>query len=228
MAILGTENLNGALAQAQSICWDEGYGYTLGGTAASHADGVDCSGLVWRCLKENGFDMPTTRFGTSQEGAILVNAGFTEIPYSSSYVPKHGDIVVMNHYVGGSVTHGHTTFICENITAYTDASADSANTAVIPLAKVEASSSRGHTAQGDSKKNGTGAYWEVWCHKYNNLFQPYDPGTGDGYLTSEVFIYRWEQTPTDILATIGAILGLAAVLPVFIMLDNGRKRRKKK
>ena len=172
-------DMNVALALAQQICWDEGYGYRLGGHAASYADGADCGGLVFHCLHHAGYNVADTSPGTSNMGAILRGIGFTEIPYSIAYIPKHGDIVVMN-----TTGHGHTTFICENIRAYTDPGADSANTAVIPLAKVEASSSRGHTAQGDSKKNGTGAYWEVWCHKFNNLFDPntYDP--------SEVFIYR--------------------------------------
>ena len=37
-------DLNAAIDQAMAICWDEGYGYNLGGMAQSHAAGVDCSG----------------------------------------------------------------------------------------------------------------------------------------------------------------------------------------
>ena len=37
-------NLDAAIQQAISICWDETIGYRLGGMAQSSADGVDCSG----------------------------------------------------------------------------------------------------------------------------------------------------------------------------------------
>ena len=37
-------DLNAAIDQAMAICWDEGFGYNLGGMAQSHAAGVDCSG----------------------------------------------------------------------------------------------------------------------------------------------------------------------------------------
>ena len=46
-------NLRAAIEQAIDICWDEGYGYNLGGMARSYAEGVDCSGLVgstWKHL----------------------------------------------------------------------------------------------------------------------------------------------------------------------------------
>ena len=43
-------DLNAAIDQAMAICWDEDYGYRLGGMALSYADGVDCSGLVGRVL----------------------------------------------------------------------------------------------------------------------------------------------------------------------------------
>lgn len=202
-------DMNVALSLAQQICWDEGYGYRLGGHAASYSDGVDCGGLVFHCLHHAGYNVADTSPGTSNMGAILRGIGFTEIPYSATYVPKHGDIVVMN-----TTGHGHTTFICENIRAYTDPGADSANIGVIPLAKVEASSSRGHTSQGDSKKNGTGAYWEVWCHKYNNLYDP------DTYSPSEVFIYRDPSfTPmTD---------DVVASLMLMIFSGTSKKRRKR-
>lgn len=208
-------DMNVALSLAQQICWDEGYGYRLGGHAASYADGADCGGLVFHCLHHAGYNVADTSPGTINMGSILRGIGFTEIPYSSSYVPKHGDIVVMN-----TTGHGHTTFICENILAYTDPGADSANTAVIPLAKVEASWHRGHTAQGDSKKNGTGAYWEVWCHKYNNLYDP------DTYSPSEVFIYRDPNfTPSDEEGGIfGAIVG-GIIASLGLVIYRRRKRR---
>lgn len=190
-------SLSAAIAQAQQICWDESIGYNLGGMARSAAEGVDCSGLVGRCLSDaGGYNYPTYHVGTINMKPALIGAGFTIIPITANgqieQEIKSGDIVVMNHL---DMTGGHTFFYVENILAYTDAGADSAATAIIPKAKVEASSSRGHTGQGDSKKNGTGAYWEVWCHKYYQLISGYDP-TDPG---DEIYIARdlsaWSQFP---------------------------------
>ena len=164
-------DLNAAIDQAMAICWDEGYGYRLGGMALSHADGVDCSGLVGRVLHDNGFGYPSYHVGTINMGPALIAAGFTEYNYTSGFQMQSGDIVVMNHL---DMTGGHTFFYVEDIRAYTDASADSANIGIVHNAKVEASSTRGHTAQGDHRKNGTGAYWEVWCHAYSVLINGYD------------------------------------------------------
>ena len=164
-------DLNAAIDQAMEICWDEGYGYRLGGMALSHADGVDCSGLVGRVLHDNGFNYPSYHVGTINMGPALISAGFTEHNYTSNFAMQSGDIVVMNHL---DMTGGHTFFYVEDIRAYTDASADSANIGIVHNAKVEASSTRGHTAQGDHRKNGTGAYWEVWCHAYSVLINGYD------------------------------------------------------
>ena len=182
-------SLQAALNQAMSICWDESIGYNLGGMAHSSADGVDCSGLVGRCLSDaGGFNYPTYHVGTINMKPALISAGFTIIPVNSltwlNQNIQHGDIVVMNHL---DMTGGHTFFYAENITAYTDASADSAATAIIPKAKVEASSSRGHTAPGDSKKDGTGAYWEVWCHAYYQLVSGYDPTDPN----DEIYVARY-------------------------------------
>ena len=164
-------DLTAAIDQAMAICWNEGYGYRLGGMALSYSDGVDCSGLVGRVLHDNGFNYPSYHVGTINMGPALTNAGFTEYSYTSSFQMQSGDIVVMNHL---DMTGGHTFFYVEDIRAYTDPSADSANIGIVHNAKVEASSTRGHTAQGDSRKNGTGAYWEVWCHKYSVLINGYD------------------------------------------------------
>lgn len=164
-------DLNAAIDQAMEICWDEGYGYRLGGMALSHADGVDCSGLVGRVLHDNGFNYPSYHVGTINMGPALISAGFTEHNYTSNFAMQSGDIVVMNHL---DLTGGHTFFYVEDIRAYTDASADSANIGIVHKAKVEASSTRGHTAQGDHRKNGNGAYWEVWCHAYSVLINGYD------------------------------------------------------
>lgn len=165
-------NLTAAIDQAMAICWNEGYGYNMGGMAHSYSEGVDCSGLVGRVLSDNGFNYPSYHVGTINMGPALINAGFTELQYTgSSFVPVSGDIFVMNHL---DMTGGHTFFYVEDIRAYTDYNADSANIGIVHRAKVEASSSRGHTAQGDHKKNGTGAYWEVWCHAYYQLVTGYD------------------------------------------------------
>ena len=108
-------NLLAAITQAQSICWDESIGYRLGGMAYSSADGVDCSGLVGRCLHDNGFNYPAYHVGTADMVAnsmspvdALGAAGFTEIVVTSPGVTlQPGDIVVMNHLDG---TGGHTFF----------------------------------------------------------------------------------------------------------------------
>lgn len=165
-------NLTAAIDQAMAICWNEGYGYNMGGMAHSYSEGVDCSGLVGRVLSDNGFNYPSYHVGTINMGPALINAGFTELQYTgSSFVPVSGDIFVMNHL---DMTGGHTFFYVEDIRAYTDYNADSANIGIVHRAKVEASSTRGHTAQGDHRKNGTGAYWEVWCHAYYQLVTGYD------------------------------------------------------
>ena len=164
-------DLNAAIDQAMAICWDEGYGYNLGGMAQSHAAGVDCSGLVGRVLHDNGFNYPSYHVGTINMGPALIAAGFAEYNYNSSFQMQSGDIVVMNHL---DMSGGHTFFYVEDIRAYTDPSADSANIGIVHKAKVEASSTRGHTAAGDHRKNGNGAYWEVWCHAYSVLINGYD------------------------------------------------------
>lgn len=177
--------MDDALALAQSICWDEGYGYRIGGHAASYSDGVDCGGLVFHCLNAAGYSVSDASPGVRNMPSILTNIGFVGTQYSGNLSDlKNGDIITMVHYESGSVTAGHTCFIAENITAYTDPSANSDATGIVPLCKVEASSSRGHTAQGDSQKNGTGAYWEVWCHAFNNVYDSstYDPG--------DVYVWR--------------------------------------
>ena len=90
-------------------------------------------------------------------------------------------------------------------------SADSDAVATIALAKVEGSSTRGHTTQGDHQKNGTGAYWEVWCHAFVNL---YDSGT---YLPTEVYVCRdpnYTPTPPD-----------QQLYVTLKILDNQKKRK---
>ena len=210
-------NLSAAIAQAQAICWDETIGYRMGGMAYSSADGVDCSGLIGRCLHDNGFNYPSYHVGTADMVAnsmspvdALGAAGFTEIVVTSPSVTlQPGDIVVMNHL---DWSGGHTFFYMENIQGYTDPGADSANIGNVQHCKVEASSTRGHTADGDHRKNGTGAYWEVWVHAYSSLFNGYDP-TDPG---DQIVIARWPGGLAD-------INGAAAI--IMMTLEAFRRRR---
>lgn len=163
-------NVFDAINYAMAICWNENYGYRLGGHAASYTDGVDCGGLVFHCLNRAGFTgIPDTSPGVHNMGPYLVNAGFTELSYDrNTFVPQDGDIFTM--YNPNVTPHkGHTFFYTENIRAYTDYTATSDHIGNVQHAKVEASDTRGHEAPGDSRRNGTGAYWEVWCHAYYQL-----------------------------------------------------------
>lgn len=187
-----SNDLAAAISQAQSICWDESIGYRLGGMALSSADGVDCSGLIGRCLSDaGGFNYPSYHVGTINMKQALIDAGFTIIPVTTVLdTPVDGDIVVMNHL---DLTGGHTFFYKENIQAYTDSSADTDTVGLVQYAKVEASSDRGHSGDGDSRKNGTGAYWEVWCHAFSSLYGGYDPTDPN----DEIFIARWGGSSGD-------------------------------
>ena len=170
-------SLQAAIDEAQRMAWDESIGYTFGGDGNPDSNGYDCSAFVIRCLYRAGYNVPAHRVGTQYMEPVLASAGFTIIPVTSnSQHPEPGDIVVMNHPLGQG---GHTFFYMEDIRAYTDAGADSANIDIVHKVKIEASSSRGHTQQGDHRKNGNGAYWEVWCHAYydlyDNEYHPTDP-----------------------------------------------------
>ena len=182
-------SLRSAVEQAMRICWDEGYGYNLGGMARSHADGVDCSGLIGRVLKDNGFKYPSYHVGTKNMKSKLKSAGFKiKVVSSRSQLAdliQPGDIVVMNHYPVGE--GGHTFIYMEDVEAYTDYTATSANKDIVHKVKVEAASSRGETAQGDHRRYGTGAYWEVWVHAYYSLCPDYDPSDPN----DEVYIAHW-------------------------------------
>ena len=191
-------NLATALQKAQDYTWDQTHGYAFSGIGNPD---FDCSGFVGRCLYEAGFNYPSYHVGTMDMDNnpmsslnTLGNAGFTLIPVTDlNNIPalQSGDIIVMNSFnLDWSGRNGHTFFYAENIRAYTDPDADSANIAVISRAKIEASSNRGNPAPGDSQKNGTGAYWEVWTHAYNTLIDPfYDPQ--DSNYNNFVTIARW-------------------------------------
>lgn len=190
-------NVFDAINLAMQICWDERYGYNYGGHAASFANGVDCGGLVFHCLHAAGFSgIPDVSPGVRNMASYLINAGFTQLPYDrNTFVPQDGDIFCCFHPDDpedpGDDAHGHTFFYCENIRAYTDPNANSDNIGNVRHAKVEASSTRGHAGQGDSRKNGTGAYWEVWCHAYNSLVDH------SRYNDNDVKVYRIGGTKTN-------------------------------
>ena len=182
-------NLWAAIQQGINICWDETIGYRLGGMALSPSDGVDCSGFIGRCLYDaGGFNYPSYHVGTINMKTPLQNAGFTIIPVSDltwlDQNIKPGDIVVMNHL---DLTGGHTFFYAENIQAYTDYTADTDTVGMVSRVKIEASSDRGNPSNGDHRKNGTGAYWEVWVHAFYELVSGYDPTNPN----DEIYIARW-------------------------------------
>lgn len=178
-------NLRTFVNKAMDYCFDERHGYEMGGMG--YPD-FDCSGFVGRCLYEADFNYPSYHVGTMNMKTPLQTAGFT-ISYPSSLSDlnntiKPGDIVVMNHL---DWTGGHTFIYMEDVFAYTDYTADSPHTGTVHKVKVEAASSRGNSNPGDSRKNGTGAYWEVWCHAYWELVTGYsftDPN-------DEIYVAHW-------------------------------------
>lgn len=184
--------------RAMAYCWDERHGYTMGGMG--YPD-FDCSGFVGRCLYEAGFNYPSYHVGTMNMKSSLLTAGFTILHPSSlnhmNNIISPGDIVVMNHL---DWTGGHTFIYMEDVTAYTDYNADYDTTGIVHRVKIEASSSRGNSNPGDSRKNGTGAYWEVWVHAYWALVTGYsftDPN-------DEIYIAHWPggmDSGIDILLT---------------------------
>lgn len=207
-------NIEQALLLASQYAFDESHGYADGGMG--HPD-FDCSGFVGRCLYEAGFNYPAFHVGTWNMTSLgdnrLVQAGFTELRHTSlnPITLQHGDIVVLNHTL---TPVGHTFFYAENISAYVDPSADSDTIGIVSKAKIEASSDRGESSSGDHKKNGTGAYWEVWAHDfYSPYYSGYDPSDPDDYIN----VYRLNNI--NINGAIGAFL---MSLPAFI---NRRKRK---
>ena len=178
-------NLRTFVTKAMDYCFDERHGYSMGGMG--YPD-FDCSGFVGRCLYEAGFSYPSYHVGTMYMKSPLQTAGFNIIYPSSlselSSIIKPGDIVVLNHL---DWSGGHTFIYMEDVFAYTDYNADSPSTGTVHKVKIEAASSRGNSNPGDSRKNGTGAYWEVWCHAYYSLVYGYDPADPN----DEVYIARW-------------------------------------
>lgn len=204
-----------ALSLAQAYTWDQSHGYVLGGMG--YPD-FDCSGFVGRCLNEAGFNYPAFHVGTWDMTSLganrLVQAGFTELRHTSSnpITLQDGDIVVLNHTL---TTGGHCFFYAENILAYVDPEADSDRVELCSRAKIEASWDREHSDSGDHKKDGTGAYWEVWTHNfYDPYYGGYDPTDPNDYIN----VYRLN---TDYLSAIGAFI---MSLPSYVIKSRRRRR----
>ena len=200
-------NLTDFINRAMAYTWDQSHGYEIGGMG--YPD-FDCSGFIGRCLYEAGFNYPSSHVGTMNMDDnpmssmnTLGAAGFNLIHVTDlNNIPQlqHGDIFVLNSYnPDWSGRYGHTFIYCENIAAYTDPAAYSDAVSVVSRAKVEASSSRGNSNPGDSRRDGTGAYWEVWSHAYSTLIDTiYDPQ--DTAHHNYVSIARWGTDPLkDIL-----------------------------
>lgn len=187
-------SLRAAINEAMRMTWDQSIGYTFGGDGNPDSNGYDCSAFVIRSLYRAGFNVPAHRVGTAYMKPVLVSAGFTIIPADSqSPDVLPGDILVYTHYSDLAHEHpdaGHTKFYMEDVLAYTDSSANSDNTGTVHKVFIEAASSRGHTGSGDSKKNGTGAYWEVWTHAFSGEMIPSsDYDVHSAYV--DAYIARW-------------------------------------
>lgn len=163
----GNEDLIGALSLAQSICWDESHGYTMG---ADMNPDTDCSGLIGYCLSNNGFNVPRRWDTNGMINTYLNNyQGFTEYIWDSSFVWQHGDIAVWDEYNPNTQRHdGHTFFYAEQVTGYVsnDYTNGDGTTGVLMRARIEASSDRGRPQAGD-QDNGYGMHPEVWVHPFS-------------------------------------------------------------
>lgn len=164
-------SLRAAIEEAMRMTWDQDIGYTFGGDGNPDSNGYDCSAFVLKSLRVAGYAVPSHRVGTAYMKPVLQSAGFDILPCTSQNPDlKPGDILVYTHYSDLAHEHpdaGHTKFYMEDVQAYTDSSANSDHVGNVHKVFIEAASSRGHTSQGDSRKNGTGAYWEVWTHAYS-------------------------------------------------------------
>lgn len=198
------EDINGAINYGVQLTHNEQIGYTMGATLANSNE-TDCSDFVWYCLKNNGFNVPSTRWSTQTMIPYLQQyEGFTEYIYTDGFIWQHGDIAV---YDEGAGANGHTFFYAENVQGFTSED-DSEGTTILNRARVEASSSHGHIGNGDSRKNGVGAYWEVWTHQF--------------YFTTNNHtwhIFRWNGGPPPTPARLHKMK-----LPVWLMSDIQKKR----
>lgn len=182
----GHENMAGALLTGQGICWNENHGYYLrngSGKGELNPD-VDCSYFVGYCLQQNGFNVSPSWYTGSMITDLSNYAGFQHFMYDLSFTPMNGDIFVYDEGGGAS---GHTFFVAENVNGYE--SQTSTNVVNLPLARVEASSSRGHIdpdtnepIPGD-QANTSGVHDEVWVHPF---------GMSTTELTHTWHVFRWQ------------------------------------
>ena len=205
----GNEDINGAVAWAVNICNDETHGYRTGGTLNPD---IDCSGLIYYALLNNGFDVPSSRWDTSTMMSYLRSMGFTEYIYygnDPSYVPQHGDICV--HREGTPDDgHGHALFYGENVYGYVDSHTPTKQ--LIPYARIEALSTHGHPEAGD-QANSYGVHNEVWAVQMSPLYSTY---------TWHVFRWGGSPGPTPVVDPEEAA-AVAAMLLAF-----GKKRKRKR
>ena len=176
------EDLAGALTLAQQICWDETHGYTTTENGVSTGrqlnPDVDCSALVCHCLYQNGFSIYEWGDTNTIINTLQSYTGFYHTIFDPNSTPLvHGDILVSE----GSGANAHTFFYAENVLGYTGTTSA---TGILPRARIEASSDRGHHLRGD-QDNGTGCHNEVWVH-------PYSFDTSD---TRVWHLFRWGGTP---------------------------------
>ena len=177
-------DINDAIVSAINYAFDETIGYTKGGTFNPD---TDCSGFVWKCLYDNGFNVGGSRFDTSNMGTVLEAAGFTKYTYSSGFVLQHGDILMWDEYDPDLQQHnGHTFFYGENCYGYvsSDFTNGDGTTGTNAQARIEASSNRGHPEDGD-QDNGHGMHPEVWSH-------PFSFNYSDGHTW---YVYRYGGSP---------------------------------
>lgn len=155
------EDINGAINFGVQITHNENIGYIMGSTLAnSHS--TDCSDFVWWCLKNNGFNVPASRWSTTTMIPYLqAYTGFTEYIYTDGFQWEHGDIAV---YDEGGGSQGHTFFYAENVNGYLNTATPTPQ--ILTRARVEASQSDGYTDGVDHRYNGTGAYYLVWTHDF--------------------------------------------------------------
>ena len=179
-------DINDAIVSAINYAFDETIGYTMGGTFNPD---TDCSGFVWKCLYDNGFNVGGSRFDTSTMGSVLEAAEFTKYTYSSGFQLQHGDILMWDEPDPDNPPYhkGHTFFYGENCYGYTSSDYDNGDgtTGTNAQARIEASSNRNRPAPGD-QDNGHGMHPEVWSH-------PWTFDYTDGHTW---YVYRYHGSPS--------------------------------
>ena len=217
-------SLQAAIDEAMRMTWDQSIGYTFGGDGNPDSNGYDCSAFVIRSLYRAGYDVPSHRVGTAYLKPVLINAGFNIIPATSQNPDlEPGDILVYTHYSDLAHKHpdrGHTKFYAEDVLAYTDSSANSDHTGIVHKVFIEAASSRGHKGPGDSRKNGNGAYWEVWTHAYSGDAISDDPN--DGYPVNDPHVDAYIARDPNGMNIMEKIFGA-----LFVLLLNPKSRRRR-